>query len=1204
MEHVNRLPQRYTIIDIVGEGGNGVVYRVHDADRDAIGALKVLTHVSPGEAARLVDEFRTLSSLGHEHLVSVFDLDRTGDGIPFFTMEYIEGLPLDSFLGSTENPAAVPTVLHQALQALAYLHGRRILHGDIKPENIMIVRRDGSIDVKLLDFGLVRRPDETGRAVSGTKRFLAPEILRGEPYTAATDIYALGMTLYECIAGRTAPIATAVDDEWIRVAEEEMNGALARTGTPRHSAIARFLSRLPHPDPAVRTGDCGELADRLALLTGMVDPAANPVPEGLFVDREEIVDRIEREFLAEGAAKSLLALLGPAGVGRKSIMRETLRRAQLAGYATISFLETLGAPLTISVFVDRLSRALDPAAAGALAAELDQAGAEAADRRTGAAGGALFYDIVARAVDGLARRRPLVVALPDIDCAQGDVAPFLAHLAGELSFLGSPARLLVSAGGNAPSADTPLARVLSSDRALRIEVAPFGRRETQLYLDALFLGDLFSERGIDRLVSISAGLPAALRGALLRCVRERILVHEEGSWRLDQERFIAAKIRTGIGEGVDVDSLDDGAAALLAAIHLWQAPIPLEILDIAARALGVPVTAALQELTGRGAVATGEEGTVALAHAIDPAAIEGRVPEARRMEIARTLLRIAGNNTRETPPRTRLSLALQAGNADEAIAAGIEHADRLRANNDLFEAAAVLEEILPIAEKSVDRDRILGIRHRLAGINILLGRSDEALAHLGIVADIAPDSADRFLALLDAGKILTIYKGNAKDGKRRYEQALDTARSLKDRGKTAKALLYLADHPDTDTMAYLDEALVISEGGDIDTRAEIVGRAIYHSRLLGQPEGIADLLTEAHSLVERVEDTVRLKLSDQLANYYFYQGDYNKTIEITERDLAFTKESNRWLKHIDYLRTLGGCYYVKGLYTKMIELLKEGVFLGSRFNDSRSILINTSNILLAYIKTAQYGEAIEQAARIAGHEDYTSFSRQAPHITQKIAHLYLLLGTSHKERFESALAESTVNAEAAGNNITLGHARLLEGRSAIQQLLFEEALAPFDEALALFEKTDDRDDIVEALSWRALALAELGRRDEAVAATSRADEIYGKIHCDYQLPLLGLARGTAAAEGKEALGILAAALHASEGMQTAEITWMIQREIARRHVAANDIFHALRFFKDAVETLKRITETIDDEETRFSCLTVPLRRRVFDEIKDLKRSIG
>ena len=198
--------RRYGVLNEIGQGGMGTVYRTLDRLTGRVVTLKrprvdhETNHVSLDEATlTLADEFRFLASLRHPNIVSVLDYGFDEDGLPFFTMDLEENAQTIVAAGLGKPFAVQVELLAQVLRALVYLHHQGIVHRDLKPENVVVV----GDQVRLLDFGLaIRRQTHTDRGGwAGTFPYVAPEVLRGEPAAERADLYAFGMIAYELFLG-------------------------------------------------------------------------------------------------------------------------------------------------------------------------------------------------------------------------------------------------------------------------------------------------------------------------------------------------------------------------------------------------------------------------------------------------------------------------------------------------------------------------------------------------------------------------------------------------------------------------------------------------------------------------------------------------------------------------------------------------------------------------------------------------------------------------------------------------------------------------------------------------------------------------------------------------------------------------------------------------------------------------------------------
>jgi serine/threonine protein kinase/tetratricopeptide (TPR) repeat protein len=200
----------YRIKKILGEGGMGVVYLAERTDLGSLVAIKLLRDpwLSPSRCERFASEQRVLAQLNHPSIARLYDADTLSDGTPCLVMEYVEGIALTEYCTKHQCSIERRLQLFMAVcEAVEHAHQHAIIHRDLKPSNIL-VKSDGS--VRLLDFGIAKKLDSRAAAVdqtlSGmrlmTPAYAAPEQVRGDPVGVHTDVYSLGVILYELLAGR------------------------------------------------------------------------------------------------------------------------------------------------------------------------------------------------------------------------------------------------------------------------------------------------------------------------------------------------------------------------------------------------------------------------------------------------------------------------------------------------------------------------------------------------------------------------------------------------------------------------------------------------------------------------------------------------------------------------------------------------------------------------------------------------------------------------------------------------------------------------------------------------------------------------------------------------------------------------------------------------------------------------------------------
>jgi serine/threonine-protein kinase len=200
----------YRLKRVLGHGGMGVVYLAEREDLETSVAIKLLRDawLSPARRERFAIEQRTLAQLNHASIARLYDADATPDGTPFFVMEYVEGVPLvEHCVAHQSSIEERLRLLRSVCEAVVYAHQHAVIHRDLKPSNIF-VKEDGT--VRLLDFGIAKHLETLGsplqQTMTGlrlmTPAYASPEQIRGEQVGIQTDVYSLGVILYELLSGR------------------------------------------------------------------------------------------------------------------------------------------------------------------------------------------------------------------------------------------------------------------------------------------------------------------------------------------------------------------------------------------------------------------------------------------------------------------------------------------------------------------------------------------------------------------------------------------------------------------------------------------------------------------------------------------------------------------------------------------------------------------------------------------------------------------------------------------------------------------------------------------------------------------------------------------------------------------------------------------------------------------------------------------
>ena len=265
------IAERYRVRKLLGMGGMGAVYLVHDDELDRDVALKLIRSdigENPEALERFKREIQLSSKVTHRNVLRVYDLGASG-GIKYLTMQFVEGEDLSTVLkrvGRLATPR-LTRIFRQILEGLRAAHEQGVIHRDLKPQNIML---DASDNVYVTDFGLAKSLEQSGMtqtgAIVGTPYYMSPEQVKGSPIDHRSDIYSLGVILYEMSTGR-----------------------LPFTGSSPYEVMAQRLQRLPEPAGRINP-DLPSYLSKILDRCLMVDTAA----------RYQTIEEILRDLDAGG----------------------------------------------------------------------------------------------------------------------------------------------------------------------------------------------------------------------------------------------------------------------------------------------------------------------------------------------------------------------------------------------------------------------------------------------------------------------------------------------------------------------------------------------------------------------------------------------------------------------------------------------------------------------------------------------------------------------------------------------------------------------------------------------------------------------------------------------------------------------------------------------------------------------------------------
>jgi pimeloyl-ACP methyl ester carboxylesterase len=301
--------RQYCIIEKVGEGGMGVVYRARDTRLDRDVALKFMVHALPEHAGRLRGEARALASLSHPNILTIHDIG-DADGTPFLVLEWIGGGALNDTAPRPVSAREFLRIARPVAEALGAAHEQGIVHRDVKPGNVLVTA-DGRI--KLADFGLAkfadRDPDVTRTAGTvGTVAYMSPEQARGDEIGPASDIFSFGILAYELLTGRR-PFTGEGPGAVIGAILTGRHTRISETRSGLSIGLVSVVERCLENEPAARFQNGHELARAL----GQCDEA--PSIDAPLKREQEIrfcttADGVNIAYAAVGSGPFIVRVLG------------------------------------------------------------------------------------------------------------------------------------------------------------------------------------------------------------------------------------------------------------------------------------------------------------------------------------------------------------------------------------------------------------------------------------------------------------------------------------------------------------------------------------------------------------------------------------------------------------------------------------------------------------------------------------------------------------------------------------------------------------------------------------------------------------------------------------------------------------------------------------------------------------------------------
>lgn len=1163
---VERFDGRFILERTLGRGASSAVHAaVDELTGERVAVKRLFGHV---DHAILRRECANLRAVEHPRVVRLRELGRTPKGESYLVMDLVEGRALtDALEGADE--ATVVRVFLSLLEALDAVHASGLVHGDLKPENVMVVATAAGPAAYVLDLGLAATSGKSD--LRGSPPYMAPEIIRRDPVEAAADLYSVGCMLYEVLTGVvpfTGETAHAIMSAHL---SQPVPPLVPQRGAV-HPLLVEVTRRLLAKSPEQRFPSAGAVMIALADVSGAAAALVETMGPLPFVARpatqRAVLDRVD---LAAGGEGATILLEGPPGVGKTRLVDELRHELRLQGHAAPLVTVRAGDSRPLGLLHDVAEHLARESAASGIAVPRSligllregggDAGVEEATQvewmqRVGEA----TVRLLARACAG----RTMVLFVDAAEECPADLIGPLRALA--VATRSSRALLVVVSRPASPAAI--MVRELPVGVGVVQPVEPLSEAESQALAERVLGPRAETAALAARLVQDTEGLPRGIEGRLRGLVERRILIRAPGGWAL-----AATAPPIGEIELPRVDDLDAMTADRLAGMEaedrdfLAAAALlgPDATAHMVARLLRAPSTeASLERLVGRGLVdVEPTRGALRVPPHVARAALAVAAPDhllgwRRTLAEGLRIQRERGGATAATMEQ-EVRLWASSGAIEPAVALAPEAARALAKERAPRRALALLDELaesLPADEPTRalvaglcadtgDLERACGIYEELAAgepsadtlrrYGEVLGQRGELLAAerplqraAAAVPTLTPAEA------FEVGNAVAwnhMMRGAFAEALAVAEQALDAARRSGQAPLVVRGLRLVANvhwqkgdwgAAEAPAKEAVDQA---SAGGDLRGLAEATLVLATCARFTGR-------LDEARAGYEaaraRFEDlglaTRAAKCFNNLGVVAYVLGQWKEATRHWEGALQLAERTGDQQEQVALANNLGVLYRDQGDLERSTASFRRALAVAERVGLERMSAAILGNLAETHVRADRVPEAVRTVDRALGLARKLGARDEVAECTRRLAEAELRSGGTEAaaalaREAADTCAELGAKAEQAGALAVLGAAQRTRGD-------LEGARAALDEAAGCADEAGDP--FVRAhvdLERAALAVAE-DRPQVATAALDAAEQTYKRLGARWHLDRLdGLRaatrKGDAAAESLEGTGAAA-----------------------------------------------------------------------------------
>jgi DNA-binding NtrC family response regulator/tetratricopeptide (TPR) repeat protein len=1189
--------------------------------RDASGRLVAVKVYDAAAEARCAAEASSLACLDHPNLPRL--VEHAGGPQPWLATEWFEGRRLSEAIPpSSGRGRDVAAVLAQVLGALAHAHARGVLHGDLKPQNVLV---DETGRVKLIDLGLAAplertRPGGGPRRVSGTPAYLAPERWAGGAPSPQSDVYSAGAVAHEALDAADAGPALL----------DLLADMRAEDPARRPPSAARALGRL--------LDAMGPLPPRLEHLvadTGLVPAPARELREPPLVGRDGALDQLGRTLraLAEGRG-GVAVLSGEDGVGKTRLLAELARRAASDGVRVLSGRCPAPGPSRSGPYAEALG-ALVPHLAERPAGEVAEL-CTADARALGYVCPALLhlpyvrtlpdpadlspdlnkfrvFSAVTALLRNWSRRERVLLLLDDVQWADDATIELTYYLQrnvvlgavtfGEPQAGGALAIVMARRSGDEPATpllDRTLAEARRAGALLEVGLQRLGPDQVRALVAGMLSGAPSSPDLLDLVAAESGGNPQAAVELVASLSAEGLLGHSQGRWRLPTGASTSSG-RLGDVLHRRVARIGPAAHRLLTVAALGGPEVDLALLADATGLAPAEMSAAVSELVEARLLARGDSGAPAFVHEqlrqlvreeLEPAE---RTSHHRRLaEALEARARAGAASTSARPTAAEIARHwLEAGDALGALRHLPDAARERRLAGNSAEALELLRTQLALFDRLPREERHRRVREALearrAAAEILMrsGRHAEAAdAFLELLASCrgAASLEQEARALVGLGATANL-AGQYADAREHLSRALQLSEREGLRRVTVEARAYLIQNAYMQGRFEEAEAhhgpvlSAVRELGDRVLTAEALRQIGLSHHFRGRSEAAIPLYREALQLLSEVGDRRNTAATlHNLGILHAARGEWPVAMDCYERSLTIFREMGLRRETASCLTNVGNVHLQQGGFGEAARRYEQAQAIYAELGDRRAAAENLMNLGDVDLKRALHREGREKYRQaLAVHRDLDNPAGIAS-ATCNLAVAGIQLGQLEEAR--------GLLAEALEIDRRLDSPRGLSYDLAASALLLAErgddeaALVDVQAAREQARRAGDRYQVAVLSNEAARLLLLLGRRD---AAHEEARHAYGEATSlgAREEEAAALALQAEAGPQVQAVERLDRAIELAARIENPQLLWRTWAAAARCRIGAGQPVAAAAAADRAVEVVDGVARRLGDEAAGF-----------------------